>query len=131
PRGSDGIAAGDVLEDDPAATLAKAVGEQAERGLDAVGVVVCRNRQVLHRERSRGDHEQRFERPRQAVDRVGGDQAERAIHAPLPSTRARETLIGANGRPWASETSPMRASSSSARKATTCSTRESPSTSVS
>ncbi len=53
--------------------------------------------------RLRGDDEQRLERAGEPVERVRGDQAERAVHAVVLSSStvvscpARATRIGANG----------------------------------
>ena len=62
-------------------------------------------------------------RARELVDRICGDQAERAIHSRFLSSSVRETLIGANGAACSSEISPALRSSSSARKATAWSMR--------
>jgi len=67
--------------------------------------------------------------PRQRVERVGLDQAERAFHATSSSTTPRDARIGANGAACSSVISPARRSSSKARNATACSTRVSPATS--
>jgi len=66
-------AAGDVLEHDPAAALAIAVDEQLERRFDRHRGLVRRVRELLDRERRRGDHEQRLDRLRERVGGVGGD----------------------------------------------------------
>ena len=55
--------------------------QQAQRGLDPLRIVCCSLGQLVHGERLRRDHEQRLERARERVERVGGDQAERAVHA--------------------------------------------------
>ena len=120
-----------MLEHDPAAALAVAVGEQAERELDPLGVVVRRLGELVDRERRGGDDEQRLDRPGELVDRVRGDQAERAIHSASSFCVWAETLIGANGAACSSAISPVLRSSSSARKATAWSTRESEPTSAS
>src|SRR5262249_56190152 len=127
----EGMGGGDALEDEPAAALRVPLGEQAERELDALGVVVRRLRQVANRERLRRHDEQRLDRAGDRVDGAGDDQAEWAIHDSVLSTSGREILIGANGAVCSSATSPLFRSSSSARNATATSTRESPSTSAS
>src|SRR5207247_1361611 len=123
----------DVLEHDPAAALREPLAEQPQRRLHPLGVVVRRARQVVRRQRLRRHHRQRLDRPREPVDRARGDQAERAIpvHSTLLSSSARRTRIGANGAACSSETSSVRRSSSSARNATACSTRDIPATSAS
>src|SRR5205085_3054991 len=92
----------------------------------ALGVVVRGVRQLLHRERRGGHHEQGLDGLGQLVERVARDQAERTVHEASLSTSVREILIGAKGCAWSIETSPVRRSSRSARNATACSTRERP-----
>ena len=104
------VATGDVLEHDPAPRLGVALPEQPEGSLDTLDVVGRGVRELGGGERSRRDDEERLDRPRELVDRVGGDQAERAVHVVIlslsrglaPSSRfpvvaARETRIGAKG----------------------------------
>src|SRR5581483_3938236 len=122
-------AAGDVLQDDPAAPFGIALADEPDRGFDPLRVVVRSRRQLVDRERRRRDDEQRLERPRELVERIGCDQAERTVHEPSLSTSFREILIGANGAACSIRISPERRRSSSARKATACSTRESSPTS--
>src|SRR5439155_18880628 len=129
--GPERVAACDVLEDDAAPPLRVPLREQAERDLDALRVLVRGLRELADVERLGGDHEQSLDRPRERVDRIGGDQAEWAIHESVLSTSAREILIGANGAAWSIAISPPLRSSSRARNATATSTRESPSTSAS
>src|SRR5262249_8706176 len=124
-------AAGDLLEHDPAAALPVAVLQQAESRLDALRRLLRRCAQLVDRQRRRCDDEQRLERPREAVERVGRDQAERTAHAELLSTAARAILIGANGAAWLISISPCLRSSRSARKATATSVRGKPSISES
>ena len=69
-RGAEGVSAGDVLEDDPAAALREALAEQLKRVLDALDVVVGRDGQVLRRQGLRGDDEQRLDRARELLDRA-------------------------------------------------------------
>ena len=83
-RGAEGVAAGDVLQHDPAAPLAVPIGEQPERELDPLDVVRGRVGELFDRERRRGHDEQGLERPGELVDRVRGDQAERTIHSAPP-----------------------------------------------
>src|SRR5438105_8477576 len=129
-RGAKRVPARDALEDDPAPPLAVALAHQTERRLHALRVVVGRGRQLGGRQRRRRDHEQRLERPRELVERVRRDQAERAVQSSLPSS-ARATRIGANGAACDRAISPERRSSSNARNATACSTRDIPATSPS
>src|SRR5256886_1104460 len=133
-RGTEGPAAGDLLEHDSAPALAVALAEQPQCRLDPLRVVVRRHSQIVDRQRLRGDDEQRLDDAREAVDRIGADQAERAIHCePSPSFAVTEriprTRMSANEDACSSETSPALRSSSIARKATAASTRESPTTS--
>ena len=76
---------------------AQGVGEQAEGRLDALRRFICGLAELVRLERRRGDDEQRLGRPRERVERIGGDQAERTFHERLLSTSARAILIGANG----------------------------------
>src|SRR5262249_37416398 len=126
---AEGPTAGDLLEHDPAASLAMAILEQVESRLDTLRRLLCGSTELLDRERRRGDDEQRLERPPEPVERVGGNQAERTVHAELLSTAARAILIGANGAAWLISTSPCFRSSSSARNATATSVRGRPPTS--
>ena len=89
--------AGDLLEHDPAPTLAETLPEESEGGLHALGIVLGRLGELGHRERRGGDDEQRLDGAREVVDGVGRDQAERAVHVVILSSSAREILIGANG----------------------------------
>src|SRR5262249_10275267 len=114
---------------DPAAPLPVALGEQPERGLDALDVVLGRGGQVLDGQRLRRDDEQRLDRAGELVDRVRRDQAERTVHPRLLSSAALATRIGANGAACSIATSPALRSSSMARNATACSTRVSCATS--
>src|SRR5918992_217747 len=84
--------------------------------------------ELLDHQRLRGDDEQRLDRPGELVDRVRGDQAERAIHGSLLSTSVREILMGANGAACSIATSFARRRSSSARNATATSIRLIPAT---
>ena len=72
-----------------------------QRRLDPLDVVVRPRRQLLEGQRLRGDDEQRLDRSGERVDRVRGDQAERAIHSStflsVRRTSARDIRIGANG----------------------------------
>ena len=85
-RGAERVAAGDVLQHDPAASL----GVALRRG--APSAISTRSRssrgglgELLHGEGRRGDDEQRLERVCELVERIGGDQAERTVHARLLS----------------------------------------------
>ena len=99
-RGAEGVAAGDVLEHDPAPALAVALGEEAERELDPLRVVRGRVGELVDRQRRRGHDEEGLERPGELVDRVRGDQAERTIHSALLSVVWDEKpLSGRTGRP--------------------------------
>jgi hypothetical protein len=49
------------------------LGEQPERQLDALAVVVRGGHELLHRQRRARHHQQCFERPRELVERIGGD----------------------------------------------------------
>ena len=60
-------------------------------------------RELVGRERRGRDDEQRLERARELVDRICGDQAERAIHSRFLSSSVRETLIGPNGAACSSD----------------------------
>src|SRR6266513_2820365 len=116
-RRAEGPAAGDLLEHDPASALAVTLAEQPQRRLDPLRVVVRRDSQVLDRQGLRGDDEQRLDDAREAVDRIGADQAEWAIHyEPSPSfavtDRVPRTRMGANADACSSETSPALRSSS-------------------
>src|SRR5581483_11177047 len=131
-RGAERPASGDALQHDAAPALAVALAQEPQRRLDPLRVVGGRLGQLGGRERRRRDDEQRLDRPRERVDGVGGDQAERTVlHCNILSWSARETLIGAKGAACASAISPALHSSSSARKATACSTRARPATSAS
>src|SRR5205814_8981536 len=122
----------DLLGHDPAPPLAIPVGEQPERDLDALPLVLARSGKVLRRQRLGCDDEQRLDRPGELVDRtVGLDQAERTVQERLLSASAREILIGAKGAACEIAISSCLRSSSSARNATATSTRESPATSAS
>ncbi len=68
-RRAERVAAGHLLEHDAAPTLAIALAQQPERGLDPLGVVVRRLGQLRHRERLRRDDEQRLDRARERIDR--------------------------------------------------------------
>src|SRR5581483_10873838 len=122
-------AAGDVLEDDAAPTFAVALAHQTQRRLDPLRVVLGRLGQLLHRQRRRGDDEERLHRAGELVERVAGNQAERSVHESSLSTSVREILIGANGAAWSIAISPARRSSRRARNATACSIRDSSPTS--
>src|SRR5207248_10935901 len=128
-RGAERPAAGDMLEHDPAAAFRIALPHEAERCLDALGIVVGCICELLHRQRRRGDDEQRLQRAGELVERITGDQAERSVHAVVLSSSsrlsfpARAILIGANGAGCSIVISPERRSSSSARNATACSIR--------
>src|SRR5262245_23145762 len=89
------VPAGHRLEDDAAASLRVALLQEADRGLDTLRIVLRRLGQLLDRERSGRHDEERLHGPREAIDRVGGDQAERAFHSVILSLSALETLIGA------------------------------------
>src|SRR5262249_59757526 len=102
---------------------------RVEGRLHARGRLPRRRAELLGRERRRGDDEQRLERPREPVEGIGRDQAERTVHAVLLSTAARAILIGANGAAWLISISPCLRSSSSARNATATSVRGRPPTS--
>ena len=99
-RAAEGVAAGDVLQHDPAAPLAVAIGEQPERKLDPLGVVRGRVGELLDRQRRRGDHEQRLERPGELVDRVCGDQAERTIHSAVLSFAFADSCCDSTAASW-------------------------------
>src|SRR6476659_274352 len=92
---AEGVATRDLLEDDSAPTLAEALPEEAEGRLDPFGVVVRGLGQLLHGEWGRRDDEQRLNGSSEPVDRVRGDQAERAFPAEILSSSGLETLIGA------------------------------------
>ena len=105
--------------------------EDRERLLDLRRIRLGGRGELVDRQRLRGDHEQRLERPCE-LERgrgVGGDQAETVFQERLLSASAREILIGANGAACAIAISFCLRSSSSARNATAISTRESPATS--
>src|SRR6266508_716607 len=119
------------LEHDPRAPLPIPIGEQTARRLDPLAVVRRRLRELLDRERLRGDDEERLDRPRELVDRTRGDQAEWAIHDSPLSASGREILIGANEPACSIAISSARRRSKSAKKATAISTREKPSTAAS
>src|SRR5205814_8379758 len=101
--GAVGPAAGDLLEHDPAAALAVALGKQLERLLDVGRLRLGRLAQVRERERLRRDDEQRLDRPSQlgGGSDLGRNQAERTVQERLLSASAREILIEANGEAWA------------------------------
>lgn len=90
-------AAGNLLEDDAAPGFAVALAKEGQRGLDALRVVLGRIRELADGERRGRDDEKRLDRPRETIDRVRGDQAERAVHTRILSSSALETLIGAKG----------------------------------
>src|SRR5262245_23044838 len=127
----EGVPACDLLEHDAAPPLAVALAKKTERGLDALRVILGRLAQLVERERRRCDDEQRLDRPREPIDGICGDQAERAVHSEILSASALETLMGANGAAWLSPISPDLRSSSNASNATACSMRDNLSTSVS
>ena len=72
-RGAEREATGDVLEHDPAAALAVALGEQLERVGDPLRVVLRRVGELLLGERQRGDDEQSLDRAGELLDRIRGD----------------------------------------------------------
>ena len=72
-RGTEGPATRNRLQHDPAATLVIALGEQPERQLDPLMVVLRRSHELLHGQRRARDDEQCLERPRELVERIGGD----------------------------------------------------------
>ena len=72
-RRAKGPTARDRLEHDPAPSLAVALGEQPQCGLDPLGVVIRGSDELLDRQRRAGDHEQRLDRARELVERIGGD----------------------------------------------------------
>ena len=72
-RCAEGPASRHRFEHDPAATLVIALREEPERHLDALLVVLRRGRELFHGQRRIGDDEQRLERPRELVERIGGD----------------------------------------------------------
>src|SRR5260370_4557282 len=53
---------------------------EAERGLDALRMIIRGVRQILNRQRRRGDHEQRLDRAGELVERVACDQARSEEH---------------------------------------------------
>src|SRR5207244_711290 len=124
-------AAGDVLEHDPAPAFGVALAHESQCRFDALGVVVRGLRELLDREGCRRHDQERLERAGELVERIGRDQAERTVHSPVLSSLSvdscplRKILIGANGADCSMAISPVRRRSSSARKATACSTRES------
>ena len=121
PRRPEGVPAGDLLEHDAASAFAVARGEQAESSLHAFGLVLGGSGELLDGERRRRDHEQRLDRAREAVDGVFEDSQAALFH----------TVISSKGAACSMAISPALRSSSSARKATACSTRLSASTSLS
>src|SRR3954451_19683768 len=128
-RSAECPAASDALQDDAAPSFAVALAEQSQRGLDPVLRLTRCVAELFGRQRRRCDDEQSFDDPRERIERVGGDQAERTFHEWLLSTLARAILIGANGAAcWMAISSCLR-SSSSARNATAISTRDIPATS--
>src|SRR5262249_8344236 len=148
-----GYPAGDLLQNDAAPPLRVVLAEEVKRALHPLRGVVSRRRQIVHGKRLRGDDEQRLqgsgqrlEGPRIGSWRAGGfadgacrrrrDQAERTFHVRSPSSlrdstpsSQRPIRIGAKGAACSMVPSPARRSSRTARNATACSTRESPSTS--
>ena len=63
------------------------LAQQPERRLDPLEVVCGRLGELIERQRLRSDDEQRLDRAGEPVDRVRGDQAERAVHCRiLPSS---------------------------------------------
>src|SRR5262249_52914262 len=129
--GAERVPTGDGLEHDPAPALAVPLPQEPDRSLDALRMILGGIAELVDRERRGGDDKKSLDRPGETVDRIGGDQAERAFHSEILSLSARETLIGLNGAAWLRSISPALWSSSSARRATACSMRGSPSTSVS
>ena len=73
PRRAEGPAPRDRLQHDPAAPLAVTLGQQAERGLHALPVVVRGRHQLLDGQGRAGHDEERLERPRELVERIGCD----------------------------------------------------------
>jgi hypothetical protein len=71
PRCTEGPAARHLLQHDSAAALAVALGQQAERRLDALAVVVRGRDELLHGQRRARNHQQRLERARELVERIG------------------------------------------------------------
>src|SRR5262249_31043320 len=106
-----------------------ALAEEAQCGLDPLLRLVGRVAQFLGRERGGRDDEQALDDARECIERIGGDQAERAFQETLLSTSARAILIGANGAAWLMTISSCLRSSRRARKATATSTRDMPATS--
>ena len=86
-RGAERPAARDLLEHDPAPSFAIALAEQAQRGLDSLNLVAHGLGELGDPEWLRRDDEQRLDRPRERVDRIRRDQAERALHASTSSSR--------------------------------------------
>src|SRR6266545_4918124 len=112
-----------MLQHDPAPALAIAVGEECERRLDPLRVVLDRLGELLDGQRLRRHDEESLDRARELVDRIRCNQAERTFHDRPPSTSPRATLIGANGAACWISISPVLRSSSRARNATATSTR--------
>ena len=112
---AEGPAARDLLEDDPAATLAVASGEQPERGLDPLRLVLCGRRELLDRER------------RDATTSSASIVRASAVDGVVDERRlARAYEIGSKGAAAERRPRPALRSSRSARNATACSTRREP-----
>ena len=90
---SEGIAARNALEHDPAPPLAVPLREQAERRLDPIRLVGGGFGEVVERQRLRGDDEQRLEGPRQAVQRVR-DDVQLALGCAGGGARELELVLG-------------------------------------
>ena len=158
---SERVPARDLLEDDAAPTLAVALAQKADRSLDPLGVILGRlararrSRAARTRPRAAPRPSSRAGRPGWLrsggagfpfgdpfvvacvetflafLGRGSGAGLRPAGAAAGQEREALETLMGANGDAWLRSISPDLRSSSNARSATACSTREKPSTSAS
>src|SRR5436190_1092297 len=72
-RRAESPAAGHLLEDDAAAPLAVALRQQSQSHLDSLAVVVRGRDELFQWQRRAGNDEQRLQRARQLVERIGGD----------------------------------------------------------
>src|SRR5581483_2379486 len=88
--GAERPAAGDELENDPAAPLGVPLAHEPERPLDALGTVVRRLRQLGGGELRARDDVQQIERPGLLFDRIRRDQAERTVHESSLSASMRD-----------------------------------------
>ena len=108
-RGAQRPAAGDVLEHDPAAALAKALADEPERRLDPLASSSAAAASSSTASGRDATTSSASTVTRQAVERAGGDQAERAVHSSLllhgprrpadPDRGERRRLLDARPRP--------------------------------